>query len=62
MKKMMAALWVVSAGAIGLVAHVRSPGAVVVLAGLGFVPSLLLLLRWNEPQQTLSESIQKARR
>ena len=59
---LISALWVLSAGAIGLIAQVKSPGAALVLVGLGFVPPLLVLLRWNDPPQTLSESIQKARR
>jgi hypothetical protein len=32
------------------------------LAGFGLLPPLAILLLWNEPAQTLSESINDARR
>jgi hypothetical protein len=32
------------------------------LAGFGLLPPLALLLLWNEPAQTMSESINDARR
>jgi hypothetical protein len=61
-KSTAAAGWVLAAIVIGLVAGVTSPGALVALAALGLLPPLALLLLWNEPPQTMSESIQQGRR
>jgi uncharacterized membrane protein YhiD involved in acid resistance len=57
-----AAVWVLAAIGIGLVAGVTSPGGLVLLAALGLLPPLALLLLWNDPPQSLSESIQQGRR
>lgn len=61
-KVTVAAVWILAAGVIGVVADVTSVGAAVLVVGFGLVPPLLMLLRWNDPPQTLSESIQEARR
>jgi len=62
-KSAIGAAWVLAAGVIGVTANVTSVGGAVLLAGFGLVPPLvmLLLLRWCDSQQTLSESIQEAR-
>ena len=57
-----AAAWVLAAVVIGLVARVTSPGSLVVLAALGLLPPLALLLLWNHPSQSMSETIQQGRR
>ncbi|HVQ13058.1 MAG TPA: hypothetical protein VMS40_05685 [Vicinamibacterales bacterium] len=35
---------------------------VIVVAALGLLPPLAVLLLWNDPQQTMSESINEGRR
>ena len=37
-------------------------GAVSLLIVVGLLPPLIMLFRWRDPPQTLSESIQEARR
>jgi len=61
-KVTVAALWILTAGVTAVVAGVTSPGGLVVVAGFGLVPPLLMLRWWNDPPQTLSESIREARR
>jgi hypothetical protein len=61
-KSSVAAVWVLVAIVIGLVAGVTSVGGLVLLAALGLLPPLALLLLWNDPSPSLSESIQQGRR
>jgi len=61
-KMMLAAGWVFSAVVVGVAANVTSTGGSVVLAALGLLPPLTLLLLWNDPPQTMSESIREGRR
>jgi hypothetical protein len=61
-KRTISAAWVLVVVVVGLIAGVTSPAALVALAALGLLPSLALLLLWNEPPQTMSESIQQGRR
>jgi hypothetical protein len=61
-KSTVAAVWVLAAIVVGLIAGVTSPGGLVVLAALGLLPPLALLLLWNHPSQSMSESIQQGRR
>ena len=61
-KSIVAATWVLTAIVVGLVASVRSFGGLVALAALGLLPPLALLLLWNDPSQSMSESIQESRR
>ena len=61
-KQTVSAAWVVVVFAVGLVAGVTSSGALVALIALGLLPPLALMLLWNEPPQTMSESIQQGRR
>ena len=58
----LSAAWVLVAFVVGLVAGVTSSGGLVALTALGLLPPLALLLLWNEPPQTMSESIQQGRR
>lgn len=57
-----AVAWALTAVVIGVVAGVTSAGGLVVLAALGVLPPLGLLAFWNEPVQTMSESINQGRR
>ena len=61
-KSSVAVVWVLAATVIGLIAGVTSPGGLVALAALGLLPPLALLLLWNDPSQSMSESIQQGRR
>jgi hypothetical protein len=61
-KSTLAATWVFTAIVVGLGASVTSPGGLVTLAALGLLPPLALLLLWNDPTQSMSESIQESRR
>lgn len=61
-KTTFAVVWVSLAVLVGLLGSVRSVFGLIVLAGVGLLPPLVMLLRWNDPPQTLSESIDKARR
>jgi len=62
MKRAVAVVWVLVAAVIGIVAGVRSTGGLVALASLGLLPPLALMLLWNEPSETMSESIRGGRR
>jgi hypothetical protein len=61
-KMTLAAVWVVVAIIVGIVAGVSSSGGLLALVALGLLPPLAMLLLWNDPDQTMSESISKARR
>ncbi len=60
-KMTVAGLWVLIAVVIAIVTGLSWPG-LIGLASVGLLPPLALLLLWNEPTQTISESIQEARR
>ena len=61
-KKACGVAWVLAAAIVGLVAGVRSTGGLLVLAALGLLPPIALLFLWNEPPETMSESIRGGRR
>ncbi len=54
--------WVAAMLVVGLVAGVSSTGAMALLAAFALLPPLALTLLWNEPQETMSESIRGGRR
>jgi hypothetical protein len=60
-KMTVAGMRVLIAVVIAIVTDLPWPGLIAV-AGVGLLPPLALLLLWNEPPQTISESIHKARR
>jgi hypothetical protein len=55
------ALWVLTAVVIATVADLSWSEAIA-LASFGLLPPLGILLLWNDPPQTISHSIQEARR
>jgi hypothetical protein len=61
-KRVFASAWVLLAVVVGLAAAVKSTGGLVALAALGLLPSLALMLLWNDPPETMSESIRDGRR
>lgn len=60
-KMTVSGLWVLIAVVIAVFADLSWSGLAVV-AAVGFLLPLTILLLWNEPAQTTSESIQEARR
>ena len=61
-KLILAMLWVLAAFIIGIAENVDSFLGWAVLTGVAIVPPLVMMWRWNDPRQTMSESIQEARR
>jgi len=57
-----AIVWVAATAVIGLILGVSSTGGLALLAAFALLPPLAMLLLWNEPQETMSESIQGGRR
>jgi hypothetical protein len=55
-----AALWVSAVCAAGIAGNVNSLSGWTVLAGLAIVPPLVMMWRWHNPRQSMSESIQEA--
>ena len=62
MKPIIALLWASAAFVIGIAGNVDSFSSWTILAVVAVVPPLVMMWRWNEPRETLSESIQEARR
>jgi hypothetical protein len=56
-KKIFAAVWLAGAIVIGLVIGAGTPGALALLAAFGLLPPVALWFLWNEPQETMSQSI-----
>ena len=61
-KVVLAAMYVAVIGAAGVAGGVASPSGWVALGGLALLPAFAMLTLWNHPTQSLSESIQAARR
>ena len=61
-KRVIAILWVSAMCIIGIAAGLGSFSSWAVLAGIAVVPPLVMMWLWNDPHQTMSESIQEARR
>jgi hypothetical protein len=58
-KTAVAALWIATIGAVGLIAGVSHPASWVVLGACGVIPAAAMLHFWNPPAPTMSETIQK---
>ena len=61
-KPIIAMFWMSAAFVMGYAMHLNSYSSWTVLAGVAVVPPLVMMWRWNEPLQTMSESIHEARR
>jgi hypothetical protein len=61
-KVMIAAAYVVTVVGAGLVSGMTSPSGWTSLTALALLPAAAMLWVWNDPRQTISESIQQARR
>jgi len=57
-----AMLWVSATLIIGIVGGLDSFTSWAILAGVAVVPALVMMSRWNDARQTMSESIQEALR
>jgi hypothetical protein len=62
LKLVLATICVSAALVAVLTGNIDSLSSWAVLLGVGLLPPLVLIWRWNDPGQTLSESIQEARR
>lgn len=60
-KMTLAAAWVLAAVVIGTITELTLPTKVA-LAAFGTLPPLGILLLWNDPAQSMSESIREGRR
>jgi len=59
-KAVIAMLWVVAVTIAGIVAHVNSLLLWTVLAAVALLPPVVIMRRWREPRQSMSQSIQEA--
>jgi hypothetical protein len=61
-KLALAASWVLGVVIIGVVIRTTSAAGLAALVGFSLLPPLAMLLLWNDPPQTMSESIREGRR
>ena len=61
-KAVIGMLWVSTVSVVGIAGNLNSVTSWIVLAVVAVVPPLVVLWRWNDPRQTMSESIQEALR
>lgn len=61
-KAIVAAGWIATVCVVGIAAGATYPTTWAILLGAGALPPIVLFWRWNDPAQTMSESIQEARR
>lgn len=61
-KTLLGAVWVLAALTLALTGDGLTFTRAMLFVGLGLVPPLVMLVLWNPPTQTLSESIDAARR
>lgn len=59
---MLAAAYVVAIGGIAIISGVTSGAGLAAFAALALLPAGALLVLWNDPQNTMSETIRGARR
>ena len=62
MKPIIAMLWVLTVSVVGIAGNLNSVTSWIVLAVVAVVPPLVVMWRWNDPRQTMSESIQEVLR
>jgi hypothetical protein len=61
-KAIIAMLWVSAVSIIGVAGNVSSFSSWTVLASVALLPPLVMMWRWNNPPQTMSETIQEVLR
>ncbi|HKH71908.1 MAG TPA: hypothetical protein VKA59_11200 [Vicinamibacterales bacterium] len=57
-KTTLAVAYAIGVGGVAVATGVTSPAGLVVFAALALLPAAALVALWNDPQQTLSETIQ----
>jgi hypothetical protein len=62
LESIIALLWVSAVSIVGIARNLDSFSSWTVLAGVAVVPPLVLMWRWHDPRQTMSETIQEALR
>ena len=62
LKAVLATAWVSAVLLAGIAGNLNMISNWPVLVGVAFLPPVVLMWRWNDPGQILSESIQEARR
>jgi hypothetical protein len=62
LKAILPIAWIITVTMVGLAAKLNSLSSWVLLTGFAVVPPILMMRRWDGPDQTMSESIQQARR
>jgi Flp pilus assembly protein TadB len=61
-KAIIAMLWVSTVTVVGIAGNLNSVTSWIVLAVVAVVPPLVVMWRWNDPRQTMSESIREVLR
>lgn len=61
-KAVIGMLWVSTVSVVGIAGNLNSVTSWIVLAVVAVVPPLVVMWRWNDPRQTMSESIQEVLR
>lgn len=61
-KAVIGMLWVSTVSVVGIAGNLNSVTSWIVLAVVAIVPPLVVMWRWNDPRQTMSESIQEVLR
>jgi hypothetical protein len=61
-KTTVTAVWVSAVCTAGVAWNLRSLSDWALVAGLAVVPPLVIMWRWTDPRQTMSEAIQEAQR
>ena len=61
-KAIVAAAWVLAVCIVGIAGHLSSPSSLTVLASVALLPTIVMMWLWNDPPQSISESIREARR
>ncbi len=62
LKAVLATVWVSAAVVAGIAGNLSSVTSWTLLAGIAVIPPRVIMWRWNAPPQTVSESLQQARR
>ena len=61
-KAVVATVWVLAVCLAAIAGNLNSLPSWLVLAGVAILPPIVMMWRWNDPPQTMSEIIQEARR
>jgi hypothetical protein len=59
-KAILAVVWVSTVCVAGMAGNLNAVSSWAALAGLAVLPPFVMMWRWNDPPQTMSESIQEA--